>query len=314
MRRAIPGVLFRHDPVVDALPLVFDSPHSGTNYPTDFGFTAPHYVVRTSEDTYVDELYGAAPDHGATLIGALFPRAYIDPNRHLADIDASLIDGTWPEPLMPGEKTKLGLGLIWRLAKPDTPMYDRKLSVDEVMRRINRYYRPYHETLDDAVDRLHRRFGAVWHVNCHSMKSIGNRMAPDAGKKRPDFVLGDRDGTTCEAEFTHLVGEALSAMGYSVAHNDPYKGVELVRKHGRPREGRHSLQIEINRGRVINERTHEKTPEFEKVVADLGRLTGIIAEFVRRRCALTGCDPAKRSITARTVPSGCAHPIFDPDR
>ncbi|MSP87517.1 MAG: hypothetical protein EXQ92_01705 [Alphaproteobacteria bacterium] len=85
MRHETPGVLFRHDPLTEPLPLVFDSPHSGRVYPADFRFTAPDYVVRTAEDTHVDEL----PGHGATLIGALFPRAYIDPNRHLADIDAT---------------------------------------------------------------------------------------------------------------------------------------------------------------------------------------------------------------------------------
>lgn len=283
MRHETPGVLFRHDPLIEPLPLVFDSPHSGRVYPADFRFTAPDYVVRTAEDTHVDELYAAAPRHGATLIGAHFPRAYIDPNRHLADIDASLIDGAWPGPLDPGEKTRLGLGLIWRLAKPDTPMYDRKLTVEEVSHRIERYYRPYHAALDGAADALHSRFGAVWHVNCHSMKSVGARNSPDAGKRRPDFVLGDRDGTTCEPEFTALVYEALAGMGYAVAINDPYKGVELVRKHGRPGEGRQSLQIEVNRARYMNEKTNEKVAEFDKLAENIGRLVGVIAGYVRRR-------------------------------
>jgi N-formylglutamate amidohydrolase len=283
MRHEVPGILFRHDPLADPLPLVFDSPHSGRVYPADFQFTAPDYVVRTAEDTHVDQLFAAAPDHGATLIGALFPRAYIDPNRHLADIDETLIDGVWPGLIDPGEKTKLGLGLIWRLAKPDTPMYDRKLSVQEVSRRIEHYYRPYHATLDGAIDALHGRFGAVWHVNCHSMKSVGARNSPDAGKRRPDFVLGDRDGTTCAPEFTALVRETLVGMGYAVAINDPYKGVELVRKHGRPGEGRQSLQIEVNRGRYMDERTNEKVPEFRKLAKDIGRLVDVIAGYVRMR-------------------------------
>ncbi|MBM3598084.1 MAG: N-formylglutamate amidohydrolase [Alphaproteobacteria bacterium] len=285
MRQVLPGVLFRHDPLVEPLPLVFDSPHSGTVYPDDFRFTAPDYVVRTAEDTHVDELYGTAPHHGATLIGALFPRAYIDANRDLADLDATLIDGDWPEPLSPGEKTRFGLGLIWRLAKPDTPMYDRKLSVAEVQQRIERYWRPYHATLDQALDLLHARFGQVWHINCHSMKSIGNKMAPDAGKKRPDFVLGDRDGTSCGGEFTAVVAEALKAMGYSVAINDPYKGVELVRKHGRPGERRHSLQIELNRARYMSERTQEKSEGFDRMATDLARLVEVVADFVRGRIA-----------------------------
>src|SRR5439155_19101242 len=73
------------------------------------------------------------------------------------------------------------------------------------------------------------------------------------GRERADFVLGDRDGTTCEPEFTAFVAATLLAMGYEVAINDPYKGVELVRKHGRPAERRHSLQLEINRRLYMDE-------------------------------------------------------------
>src|SRR5262249_53901878 len=77
----IPGVLWRRDPKAPEMPLVFDSPHSGSEYPEDFGFCCPLDVLRTAEDTHVDELYAAAPELGATLIGAVFPRSYLDPNR-----------------------------------------------------------------------------------------------------------------------------------------------------------------------------------------------------------------------------------------
>ena len=111
--RTIPGVLFRANPKTTEVPLVFDSPHSGTDYPEDFDYICPRSVLRTAEDTYVHELYAAAPAHGATLIGALFPRSYIDANRHLADIDQALLAEPWPHPLNPGVKTKLGMGRFW---------------------------------------------------------------------------------------------------------------------------------------------------------------------------------------------------------
>jgi N-formylglutamate deformylase len=109
------------------------------------------------------------------------------------------------------------------------------------------------------LDALHRTFGAVWHINCHSMPAVGDANADDAGRPRKDFVLGDRDGTTCEPEFTALVAENVAAMGYSVAINDPYKGVEIVRRYGRPGERRHSLQIELNRRLYMDERRSSRT-------------------------------------------------------
>ncbi|MGH8800364.1 MAG: N-formylglutamate amidohydrolase [Casimicrobiaceae bacterium] len=269
----------RHDPI----PLVLDSPHSGTIYPADFDHVAPRPLVRRAEDTYVGELFAAAPRFGATLIEALFPRAYVDPNRHVADIDTELLADAWPGPVTPSRKTELGIGLVWRLAHGGAPIYARKLTVAEVQQRIARCYEPYHAAVAADIDARHRAFGAVWHLNCHSMPAVGDVISDDPGRPRADFVLGDRDATTCGPEFTAFVAAALSAMGYGVAINDPYKGVELVRKFGRPQEGRHSLQIEINRRLYMNEETLEKLAGFESLRRDLGRLLEALREFVATR-------------------------------
>ena len=279
-----PGVLYRADPRDGEVPLIFDSPHSGTDYPEDFDHTCPRQVLRTAEDTYVDELYSAAPAQGATLIGALFPRSYIDANRHIADMDQALLAEPWPHPLRPGVKTKMGMGLIRRLAVPKLPVYSRKLGVAEVQARIDKYYHAYHAELAGAADRLHARFGGVWHVDCHSMKSVSNGMAAEGpGVPRADFVLGDRDGTTCAPELTQFVRRFLEKRGYDVRVNDPYKGVELVRRHGRPRENRHSLQIEVNRKLYMDEASFERNDNFPELKNDLDALVVALAEFVRER-------------------------------
>jgi N-formylglutamate amidohydrolase len=285
----IPGVLFRSHPRHAEVPLIFDSPHSGTDYPDDFDHVCPRHVLRTAEDTYVHELYAAAPDRGATLIGALFPRSYIDTNRHVADIDQALLAEPWPHPLNPGVKTKLGMGLIRRLAVPKMPVYGRKLGIAEVQGRIERYYHAYHAELASAADRLHARFGGVWHINCHSMKSVSNRMASEGpGVARADFVLGDRDGSTCAPELTEFVRQFLARLGYDVRVNDPYKGVELVRRHGRPKENRHSLQIEVNRKLYMDEQSFERNANFPKLKADLDALVTALAGFVRVRARARG--------------------------
>ncbi|HTP48037.1 MAG TPA: N-formylglutamate amidohydrolase [Casimicrobiaceae bacterium] len=273
----------RHDPHEEPLPLVLDSPHSGKDYPSDFAHLPPRDVVRQAEDSYVDELYAAAPTMGATLVEALFPRAYIDPNRSLVDIDTALLDAPWPGPVTPSRKTELGIGLVWRLAHGGVPMYARPLSVAEVEQRIATCYEPYHAAVAQAIDERYLRFGAVWHLDCHSMPAVGDVMSDDPGRPRADFVLGDRDGTTCEPELTAFVAGTLRGMGYHVAINDPYKGVELVRLHGRPRERRHSLQIEVNRRLYLDEATLEKHAGFASLQAHLHRLLEALAGYVRGR-------------------------------
>jgi N-formylglutamate amidohydrolase len=262
------------------LPLVLDSPHSGTEYPDDFRPAVGRDLLRQAEDSYVHELYASGPDHGATLIAARFPRSYIDPNRSLLDIDASLIDGAWPGPAITTRKTELGIGLIWRVLDSGQPIYSRKLSVDEVKQRIVKYHQPYQRAVKDALDAAHDHFGAVWHLNLHSMPAMSGRISEEGpGKSRADFVLGDRDGTTCDPAFTAFVREQLRSMGYEVKVNDPYKGVELVRAFSDPKAGRHSLQIEVNRRLYMDERTREKNSGFTELQRNLDRLLHAVADY-----------------------------------
>src|SRR5215471_11802830 len=151
----------RHAPRTAALPLVLDSPHSGQHYPDDFDHAPPRDVVRQAEDTHVARLYGFAPKLGATLIEAMFPRAYIDANRSLDDIDPAMLADAWPTSLAASPKTAKGIGLLWRIARDGAPMYERKLTAAEVQRRIDRWYRPYHAALTAELDTLRRAFGAV---------------------------------------------------------------------------------------------------------------------------------------------------------
>ncbi|HEV7995213.1 MAG TPA: N-formylglutamate amidohydrolase [Stellaceae bacterium] len=276
----IPGVLWRRDPEGAPVPVVFDSPHSGSHYPEDFRFSCALETLRRAEDAYVDELYAAAPAHGATLIGALFPRSYLDANRAVDDIDEALIDGMWPTPLRPSHSTRAGLGLIRRVARPSLPIYERKLAAAEILARIERCHTPYHRVLDEACSRLHQEFGAVWHVNCHSMPS--KRSARDIGRPA-DFVLGDRDGTTCAEEFTDFVARVLRGRGYDVRINEIYKGVEIVKRHGRPAAQRHSLQIEVDRALYMDQKTLEKNQGFVQLQADITALIAALGEFAADR-------------------------------
>ena len=133
-----------------------------------------------------------------------------------------------------------------------------------------------------GYDDLHRRFGKVWHINCHSMKSVGNAMSTDEGARRPDFVLGDRDGKTCDPAFLKLVRDVLVGQGYTVAINDPYKGLELIMRYSDPAAGRHALQIEINRGLYMHEGRITKNAGFDELKEDLDQLLDAVVDFARR--------------------------------
>ncbi|MDO4591679.1 MAG: N-formylglutamate amidohydrolase [Comamonadaceae bacterium] len=273
-----------HPPQGEVLPLVCDSPHSGTAYPADFGTCVPLQLLRRGEDSLVHALWQQLPQHGATLIEATFPRTYIDPNREEADINPAMLDGEWPVPLTPSLKTQQGLGLIWEKinqAGQSTPIYARKLSVAEVQQRIAHYWRPYHAELAKAIRWSVDRFGGVWHINLHSMPSDVFVRLGQPDRLLADFVLGDRDGTTCDPAFIHLVGNTLKSMGYAVAYNDPYKGVALIGRIGQPEYHRHSMQIEINRRIYLDEDTREPTAHFAQLQQDLQQVMREVAQYVR---------------------------------
>lgn len=270
-------------PTAAPVPLVCDSPHSGTDYPGDFAHAVPRALLRGGEDTHVEALWEAVPRVGGTLVAAHFPRTYIDANRTEDDLDAQLLAEPWPAPLNPGEKTRLGFGLVWRNIG-GRPIYDRPLTVAEVRNRIESYYRPYHAALEQAIEQAAQRFGGVWHLNLHSMPSDAyERLQIKSSRPLADFVLGDRDGTTCEPAFVDLVERELHARGYDVARNDPYKGVQLIARIGQPARNRHSLQIEIRRPLYMDEATRERNEGFARVQKDLAALLQTLAGYVRQQ-------------------------------
>jgi len=241
-------------------PLVLDSPHSGTVYPEDFRPVCDLATLRRAEDTHVEKLYAFASDRGAAWIEAHFPRSYLDANRDMTEVDTTMLDGPWTEPVSTDprvlSKVRLGKGLIWKLTDEGQPIYDRPLTVAEVRQRIDQCWRPYHAAVAQAIDDAHARHGYSIHINCHSMPAIAGSHATDfPGLAHADFVIGDRDGSTADPALSHKLCEHLRARGYSVDYNHPYKGVELVRRHGNPAANRHSIQVEINRKLYMDEAT-----------------------------------------------------------
>jgi N-formylglutamate amidohydrolase len=247
------------------VPLVFNSPHSGRIYPSTFlaASRLDAHTLRRSEDAFVEELFGFVTDLGAPLLQAHFPRAYLDVNREPYELDPVLFrDGLPHYANTQSVRVVGGLGTIARIVSESDEIYREPLSVEAALERINRLYTPYHETLASLLLEAKREFGLAVLIDCHSMPS--NPIA-DKGAGRPDFVLGDRFGTSCSGELTRLAASSLEALGYAVALNKPYAGGYITEHYGRPHKAQHVLQIEINRALYMNETSFEKSTGFDRL-------------------------------------------------
>jgi N-formylglutamate amidohydrolase len=259
-------------PERQTLPLVFASPHSGTDYPGDFiaASRLDPLSLRRSEDSFVDELFEAAPRMGAPLLRALFPRAFVDPNREPFELDPAMFEDELPDYANTrSPRVAAGLGTIARIVANGADIYNGKLAFAEALGRIQGYYWPYHRALGRLVERTRAGFGFCILVDCHSMPSVGGPMDNDSGRRRVDFVLGDCHGTSCAQAVTDTAERALRGLGYHVARNAPYSGGFVTRHYGRPAEGLHSLQIEVNRCLYMDEAEIRRRPGLDRLAEDL---------------------------------------------
>jgi N-formylglutamate deformylase len=270
-----PPPILLAEPAAPRAPVVFASAHSGRAYPAEFLALArlDPLALRQSEDSFVDELFGAAPEHGAPLLAATFPRAFCDANREAWELDPAMFEERlppWVNTASP--RVSAGLGTIARVVASGEAIYRHKLSFAEAERRVRLYWEPFHAALRRLVDATVAAFGCCLLVDCHSMP--GNCLGP---RPPADFVLGDAHGTTCDALVPRRAEEVLAALGYRVARNDPYAGGYITRHYGRPRGGVHALQVEICRSLYMDEERLSKRPEFPRVQRDITALVAALS-------------------------------------
>jgi N-formylglutamate amidohydrolase len=259
-------------PAVQRVPFVFASPHSGRLYPESFVARSRlgPLSLRRSEDAFVDMLFAAALDHGAPLIAARFPRAYLDVNRSPAELDAAMFDGRLPLAVdTTSPRVNAGLGVIPRIVRDGAEIYREKLAPREAEDRLSKLYRPYHAALTRTIEQTHARFGAAVLIDCHSMPSAA---------VVPDIVLGDRYGMAASPHLMRHAEMLFEARGFSVARNAPYAGGYTTHLHGRPARGVHALQIEINRALYLDEERIAPSARFESLRAHIADvLAGLVA-------------------------------------
>jgi len=267
------------------LPLIVSSPHSGRNYPPDFvaASALTPLRLRSSEDSFVEDIFSYAPDLGASLIQALFPRVFVDVNRQPYELDPTMFSDPLPHYVITqNSRISAGLGTIARVVSNGERVYKNKLTFQEAEERINHFYRPYHDALQTLINNTKDEFGYCILLDCHSMPSgrIGtNNPSQSKPSRLAEIVLGDCHGTSCHPHIMKSSNEFLTGCGFSVRRNIPYAGGFITRNYGKPKEGVHALQIELNRALYMDEQHIEPLEEIKPLrhamtgfVEQLGKL------------------------------------------
>ncbi len=268
-------------PRVWTAPAVFNSPHSGSQYPADLlrMTRLSPTALRKSEDCFIDELFMSCVDHGAPLLRALCPRAYIDLNREAYEFDPRMFACELPGYMNTGSpRVAGGLGTIPRLVAEGEEIYRERLSLNDALNRVENIYRPYHRTLNALLDEVLKNTGSVLLLDCHSMPSNATSYISPASHAAVDVVIGDRYEASCPAEITNFVEGLLHAQGLRVVRNKPYAGGVITRNYGSPIAGRNALQIEINRGLYMDEQHFEKSHNFAALQLALGETIKTLLE------------------------------------
>jgi N-formylglutamate amidohydrolase len=265
-------------PARQTLPLVLASPHSGREYPAAFVAAArlDPLALRRSEDSFVDELFAAAPRLGAPLIAARFPRAYLDPNREAWELDPAMFADALPDFVNThSPRVRMGLGTIARIVASGEEIYRSKLCFAEARRRVEELHRPYHRALERLLAATAARFGGYLLLDCHSMPSAA--WAANAA----DIVLGDCHGRACAPEIREAARRFFVRRGFSVVLNTPYAGGFTTEHYGCPSRHRHALQIEINRALYMDERSYRRKPSFARLADELALFVARLGEVAR---------------------------------
>jgi N-formylglutamate deformylase len=265
------------EPEGPATPLVVEVPHAGLYVDATALSTllAPANALGRDADLYVDELFHDAPSEGAALITSHVSRYVIDLNRADSDFDALAVEN--------GSARVSPHGLIWRTTTEGRSALVGPLPRAELERRLDTYYRPYHAAVRRLLDARVTSFGYAILLCAHSMPSRGRDGHQDLGRERADVVPGTRGRTSAAAVVIDTVDRVVREAGFSVAHDQPYRGGFSTGHYGRPEHAVHAIQVELNRKLYMNELSLEKKPrDFDALTAFCRRLTRELARLEPR--------------------------------
>lgn len=271
-----------HLPSAQKAPVLFSSPHSGREYRENLlrRSILDARQIRSSEDAFVDLLFEKAPAFGAPLLAACVPRAIVDLNRAVDELDPAVIEGIARNAQNP--RVSSGLGVIPRVVARGRAIYTGKLTRAEAESRLQTYWHPYHRMLRQQIEGMHRRFGRAALIDCHSMPHEAVSGYSRGGGGRPDVVLGDRFGASASAALVAEIEDIFVGAGLRVARNSPFAGGYITQAWGRPSQGVHAVQLEIDRALYMDEVRIEPRPDFAQFQALISGVVQLIIEMMAR--------------------------------
>ena len=256
-------------------PLLLSVPHSGRDYPDALLLRSRlgRASLEQLEDPLVDLLVQGAIDRGAGAVIARAPRAMIDVNRALDEIHPAAILGRCGEPATMRARAGLGviptrlagLGELWR-----APIDER-----EYADRVARIYQPYHDRLSAALAALSETWGEVLLIDCHSM--------PPRPRGEANIVIGDRHGCSAAPWLVEAAEAIARRRGFAVARNVPFAGGHIVERHGRPANGVHAIQVEVDRSAYCTRDSRSPGPGFDRVALLFEALSTELGGMLARR-------------------------------
>jgi len=266
--------------------VIFAAPHSGRNYPWFFlrKSVLNNLKIRSSEDAFVDMLFADAPSFGAPFLSALTPRAYVDLNRNCDELDPALIQGYRSTSYNP--RVASGLGVIPRVVSNGRAIYRGKISRLDVDERLKTHWHPYHNILSDLMDQNRQNFGQSILIDCHSMPHEAIDNVTKIGHSRAEVVLGDRFGAAAGENIVDRIENIFTSAGLKVVRNAPFAGAYISQKYGQPEQGKHAVQIEIDRSLYMNEQKIQPNGNFSNFKALISNVAAEIAAIGKQDLAL----------------------------
>lgn len=257
-------------------PLLVEVPHAGLTIPDEIAdeYLPERESIMRDADIYVDRLCAGVPAYGASLLTASLSRYVVDLNRAPNDVDAVAV------PDHPSPAASQPRGVVWRSTTDGRPVLQRPLTYAHFRQRLARYYTPYHDTLRAHLASLQAEFGYAILLAAHSMPSTARTLHSDPGTRRADVVPGTLGRSSADPRLIDLIDTHCRDAGFSVRHDDPYRGGFSTAHYGQPKRGVHAIQLEINRALYVDEATFEmREPGFTQLCTLLNQLAARLGQF-----------------------------------
>lgn len=277
-------VLARPQPLVQIStrrPFLVTIPHSGEKIPPQANWLngLPETLLMCDVDRYVDLLYGSSLDAlQIPYVLTEWHRYAADLNRVPEDVDSTSVQGN---------VNPAGLhnrGFHWVVTTHNEPILKAPMSVETHQELVDLVYVPFHAEIQKIYRTLesagHKK---VYHLDAHSMPSVGTQMHRDPGERRADIVVSDCSGKSCSENYLDLVLTSYIKAGFKVAYNWPYMGGRVTEMYGHPQKNHEALQVELNRDLYMDEATKKLKPtEAQKTAQKINKALTQIAEKISR--------------------------------